>query len=287
MDAFRRWNHPLRARKDGSKVDVPVFWRIPQAGSDIVEDVMSVCYGLSLASGLGAIFEDENLREIQVPSGPRYINVDVSNPEGIKRAVSRNLGSSGLADVISSSFLFETTALFQSLPESGRCFTMLKHPVARAISLYHRFQKNDEMHAKPAQYQGFTIEEFAKAQTENNWMVRFLTGKRSGALSFNDLEVAKQVLGGKCIIGLSDEVEQSILRFDHFFQWTKRSSDSPQVKARRESCLSKTLSNHAVRNIPTYEGTNAWEVLKKKNTYDILLYEFAKKVYSQQSVLFR
>lgn len=118
--------------------------------------------------------------------------VDVSNPEGIKRAVSRNLGSSGLADVISSSFLFETTALFQSLPESGRCFTMLKHPVARAISLYHRFQKNDEMHAKPAQYQGFTIEEFAKAQTENNWMVRFLTGKRSGALSFNDLEVAKQ-----------------------------------------------------------------------------------------------
>jgi len=59
MDAFRRWNHPLRVRKDGTKVDVPVFWRIPQAGSDIVEDVMSDCYGLSLASGLGAIFEDE------------------------------------------------------------------------------------------------------------------------------------------------------------------------------------------------------------------------------------
>jgi hypothetical protein len=36
-----------------------------------------------------------------------------------------------------------------------------------------------------------------------------------------------------------------------------------------------------------YEGTNAWEVLKKKNTYDILLYEFAQRVYSQQSILLR
>eukprot|EP00804_Cyclotella_cryptica_P026625 CCRYP_014023-RB/>CCRYP_014023-RB protein AED:0.23 eAED:0.23 QI:294/1/1/1/1/0.66/3/858/180 len=74
MDAFRRWNHPLNLRKDGTMADVPVFWRIPQAGGDIVEDVMSDCYGLSLASGSGAIFEDENMREIQVPSGPRYIN---------------------------------------------------------------------------------------------------------------------------------------------------------------------------------------------------------------------
>ena len=59
MDAFRRWNHPLNVRKDGTTADVPVFWRIPQAGGDIVEDIMSDCYGLSLASASGAIFEDE------------------------------------------------------------------------------------------------------------------------------------------------------------------------------------------------------------------------------------
>jgi hypothetical protein len=102
---------------------------------------------------------------------------------------------------------------------------MLKHPVARAMSLYHHYQKNDERHAQPAQYQGLTIDDFAKAQTENNWMVRFLTGKRTGALSLNDLEVAKQgmIFLTKVLLGYVPGVFQSDLSTNtcFFSAWRK------------------------------------------------------------------
>lgn len=103
-----------------------------------------------------------------------------------------NLASSRLADVISSPFIYETTAIFNELPTSGKCFTLLRHPVDRAVSQYHFYQKEDGANANNKQYWGMTIDEFAEAVPENNWMVRFLTGKRSGTLSWHDLEAAKE-----------------------------------------------------------------------------------------------
>lgn len=119
--------------------------------------------------------------------------VDVSSPAGIERAVEMNLGSSRAADVISSSFIYETTSIFQGIPESGKCFTLLRHPVERAVSQYHFYQKEDSStNPNTAQYQGMTIDEYAEAVGENNWMVRFLTNRRAGPLSWHDLEAAKE-----------------------------------------------------------------------------------------------
>lgn len=64
--------------------------------------------------------------------------------------------------------------------------------MSRAISQYHFYQKDEGVTSNNKQYQGMTIDEFAAAVAENNWMVRFLTGKRSGTLSWHDLEAAKE-----------------------------------------------------------------------------------------------
>lgn len=122
----------------------------------------------------------------------RLFAVDVSTPQGIEEAASLGLATSGLADIISSPFIYETTTLFQETPAAGKCFTLLRHPVDRAISQYHFYQKEDSVTPNNKQYQGMTIDEFAEAVAENNWMVRFLTGKRSGTLSWHDLEAAKE-----------------------------------------------------------------------------------------------
>jgi hypothetical protein len=122
----------------------------------------------------------------------RLFAVDVSTPKGIEEAASLGLAISGLADIISSPFIYETTTLFQETPAAGKCFTLLRHPVDRAISQYHFYQKEDSVTPNNKQYQGMTIDEFAEAVAENNWMVRFLTGKRSGTLSWHDLEAAKE-----------------------------------------------------------------------------------------------
>ena len=81
--------------------------------------------------------------------------------------------------------------MFKDIPQAGKCFTLLRHPVARAISQYHFYQK-DDVTPNNKKYQAMTIDEFAEALAENNWMVRFLTGKRSGTLSWHDLEQAKE-----------------------------------------------------------------------------------------------
>ena len=126
-----------------------------------------------------------------VGAGGQYVNVDMSTPAGIQRAKDMNLGTSGMADVISTPFIYETAEIFQGIPESGKCFTLLRHPVDRAVSLYHLYQR-DENNPSAAQYRGLTIDEYAEKVAENNWMVRFLTSKRAGSLSWHDLEAAKE-----------------------------------------------------------------------------------------------
>ena len=129
---------------------------------------------------------------VTVGTGAQYVNVDMSTPPGIQRAKSLNLGSSGLPDVVVTPFLFETAEIFDGIHESGKCFTLLRHPVDRAISLYHHYQIDPSGNPNTAQYKGITIDEFSEKVAENNWMVRFLANKRSGSLTWQDLETAKE-----------------------------------------------------------------------------------------------
>jgi len=113
--------------------------------------------------------------------------------------------------------------------------------------------------------------------------VRFLSNKRSGPLSWHDLENAKEVFGRKCLVGLLDEAEVSLKRFERLFHWQERVSD-PAIK---DQCIHQYLANGDRRKEhPTYEGTQAWETLRKKNEYDVLLFEYAKNLFTQQSAVY-
>ena len=85
----------------------------------------------------------------------------MASPSGILRAKTMELGSSGLVDVISTSFLFETANIFKGIHETGKCFTLVRHPVERAISMYHHFKIAENGNPSAAQYGGMTIDEFA------------------------------------------------------------------------------------------------------------------------------
>jgi hypothetical protein len=103
----------------------------------------------------------KTLDVITVGTGARYINVDMASPSGILRAKRINLGSSGLVDAISTPFLFETANIFKGIHETGKCFTLLRHPVDRAISMYHHYKIVENGNSIAAQYGGLTIDEFA------------------------------------------------------------------------------------------------------------------------------
>lgn len=79
-------------------------------------------------------------------------------------------------------------------------------------------------------------------------------------------------------MGLVEKAEESIRRYERFFGW----GDS-----KYNACVGERLANSDKRNQhDTFEGTNAWEALRKKNEYDVLLYEYAKNLYTQQSTMF-
>lgn len=282
-NSFYRWNHSFRHNADeGDGRDVPVFWRIPRSASSTVEDVMSNCYHLTMASALGTRQghdQDQSLSVVTLGNS-RFVNVDMSNPDGIGRAKAMNLGASSMADAISTPFLYETASIFEDVPDSGKCFTMLRHPVDRAVSLYFRYQ-SDDSNPNTAHYKGLSIDEYAEKSTESNWMVRFLTNKRSGALSWHDLESAKEVFGRKCLVGLVEEAEESIRRYERFFGW------GGSINGANDLCASERFQKSDKRNQhESFEGTNAWEVLRKKNEYDVLLYDYAKHLYTQQATLY-
>lgn len=84
-------------------------------------------------------------------------------------------------------------------------------------------------------------------------------------------------------MGLVDKADESMRRYEHFFGWDKKMSFSEA----KERCLQQYLTNGDKRNEhPTYEGTAAWEALRKKNEYDVLLYEYATNLYDLQSKIF-
>jgi hypothetical protein len=68
--------------------------------------------------------------------GAAYINVDTSTAEGIRKAKRVGLVESGVANVIASPHFYPAASLFNA-DEEGRCFTMIRHPIERAVSMFH------------------------------------------------------------------------------------------------------------------------------------------------------
>merc|ERR1711957_103776 len=127
-------------------------------------------------------------------------------------------------------------------------------------------------------------------------MVRFLSDEMAGALGQDHLDMAKHVLGRKFIVGFTDHIEESVLRFAKYFQWEKDTS-TPNSR----ECVSRLLSQDApsnpntpispyswtvsVANDPNYgAGSPVWQTLMEHNALDMELYNYARNLYSSQTM---
>ena len=100
----------------------------------------------------------------------------------------------------------------------GRFFGMFRHPVERAISKFYFLQKATWERTYRPEWKDVSIEEWAstvKGNRDNNFLVRKLNGKNfNDAVGETDLQVAKELLGHKFIIGLMTDMEESVRRFN-------------------------------------------------------------------------
>jgi hypothetical protein len=163
---------------------------------------------------------------------------------------------------------------------NSRCFTLLRHPVQRAISLFYYLNDNDPM------YKNMSIEEYATSQhSEENWLVRFLNNEMYGALDDRHLVTAKEVLASKCLVGLTQEFTLSFYRFDAYFGWSDTEFGGPMPLQDRGACESRIMDNPKnAQSHPNFdEGDEVWELLMKKNQLDMNLYEYAIHLFQTNS----
>lgn len=140
-----------------------------------------------------------------------------------------------------------------------------------------------------------TIEEYATSRyIENNWLTRFIVNKPGGKLSHADLLLAKKILKFKCLVGLYDDMEASLSRFQRYFGWN---NDTPDKAGEIVACRRTIISHgdkvllHPVSTKDEWDtktdgavkfGSTAWNAIARQNMFDMELYEFAKRLYKSQ-----
>ena len=244
--------------------------------------------------GFVVVVVPQHLSILTLDDGAHYLNFDMSTSEGVLRAKEAGLGREGVEDVIVTRYLFSASELFKDTGHTGRCFTVLRHPIDRAVSLFYSLKRD-----KKKAVSDMSIGDYAKSSfAEDNWMVRIITNTMTKKITKAHLDVAKEVVGRKCLVGFVDErFGESLERFAKFFRWEQINSinkhhaagtgTTPEKDtAGKRKCANKLVNTGVNRHqYPSLEETsNAWKLLKAKNVYDIELYQYAEALYETVSV---
>eukprot|EP00970_Alexandrium_tamarense_P003368 scaffold529_cov196-Alexandrium_tamarense.AAC.64 len=225
--------------QSNSKEDVPLFFHIPKAAGTAIQNLYW-CMGLTLANEVGANEKfahnkDTKLLEFQPFHSLDYhvVNVDTTSRNGILRAKNMGLVSStdpAVDVVVSGEINYAAQNLFDE-GHKGRVVAMFRHPVERAISMFYYLRKADWETSYHEDWNDVTILDWANSdEGEHSWVVRKLVGKEKSSftLTAEDLEVAKEILRTKVLIGLKDRFLPSIKRFNTYLDIDDSSANAQE-----------------------------------------------------------
>lgn len=167
------------------------------------------------------------------PDDGLYLNVNPGSTEGIDRSAELGLVSSGLADVYFSQFLVYSSKLF-SEKHQARLFVMMRHPTKRIIDDFYYRQRATWVGTEQydANAGSMSLAEYAVSdKLVENFMVRSLCDLHDTVdVSSHHVKLAKEILRQKFVVGITDWLDLSIVRFEKYFGWW----DTRQVYANQE-----------------------------------------------------
>lgn len=270
--------------------EVVVFWHVPKSGGTTLKSIYE-CMGKTIANraGVDPRFEHHNEDEIVAfrpwpgVSKASYVNVDTTSRAGIDRAKKLGLVESGVVDmIVTSDPTYAVENLFDAT-HKGRVMALFRHPIDRLVSrFYYLREAKWEKQYRP-QWKRIDILEYAKVRnTDNDHMVKKMAGIAANATATEaHLRVAMRTIEKRFIVGLMDQMEESVRRFnivmgiietdenkkcmDHFFHDSlgakrHKSNSHPQVK--KESAT--------------------WNALAKRNKLDLRLYDYILQLFDEQ-----
>lgn len=136
------------------------------------------------------------------------------------------------------------------------------------------------------QWKRIDVLEFAKKRnTDNNHMVKKLAGLGVNETATNaDLQVAMRTIKKRFIVGLTDQMEESLHRFNIVMGINE---DLEDINNRQ--CIehfvhhSVAAKKHSENPHPKVEeGSATWNAIVKRNALDVRLYEFVVKLFEEQ-----
>ncbi|KAL7456891.1 hypothetical protein ACHAWC_008368 [Mediolabrus comicus] len=319
---------------------VPFLWHIPRTGGTSLTSIFANCLTLVQASSslssppifargedeaLASRFRDPTLYVVRT-KGQSFVNVDLDSVEGVQRAVQGGLISKELADVVVvpdvrlGSLLFgngqdhihnnninneEETAA--GVEYKGVLFAMFRHPIERTLSFfYHKQQDKESVHYDPSMEIYSLVDWVNSPSYMTNFMTRTLVGKVDNAIPLTeaDLDVAKEILRRKCVVGLLDEKTESMKRFAKLFGWDadvhhhslsllQGEAAASRAKAERwknqivndEECQDRLLHYNWLnkhRHPALHEGSIGYKVVESKNKLDLELYYYTRQLFDEQ-----
>ena len=265
-----------------SDKESPFFWHVPKSGGTSVKHMYSDCYNLVEACESGTSEghdKDITLRVVQV-NGYRYVNVDTTTSKGIQRASRFNVVASRQAQMVVSPLLHEASLQLFSNRNKGRFFAVFRDPLDRVVSLFYYLQTATWEPTYNPLLADMTLEQYVNSTlVESNFVIRSLLDKMEAPLTEQDLEMAQETLRAKCTVGLLDDLEESVRRFDTFFGL---SSPNDQCKA---GYIKKGSNRHSHPNSPE-PGSTVYQELARKNHMDIRLHQFVKELFVEQAAAF-
>ena len=168
-------------------------------------------------------------------------------------------------------------------------FALFRHPVQRVTSIFYYLQSATWEPTYNPEYAQWTLFDYANSPyCESNWMVRSLVRKMTGPLNPEDVLIAQEILRRKCLVGLMEDMEESIRRFHslyfrpRYFENNANEEENAAFNCAIEHFATKGLSQNSHGHPKLDETSETWEILAAKNRLDIQLYEFAKELFVEQ-----
>ena len=236
-----------------------------------------------------------------------FVNVDCTTSHGLDRAISSQLLSSNLVDVLHTFNLADMSRLFHEHNNNndvsdgdgvpyhyyGRPMVMIHNPIHHSIIKYNWLRvTNDNV-------MQMTLEQFAiSGYLDDNILTRTILSKTTNNGDYDallteiDLEMAKYVLKHKFIVGLYDEMEQSLQRFESFFGWNGQEGvgiDTYRCQHDEVTSIQGRYYNN-VNILPKNEEggesdeSAAIQAIMEKNRMDMKLYEYVMYLFDYQGL---
>ncbi len=289
----------------------PFYWHVAKAGGTAVQTLYRQCFTLITAAEIGRPeLEQENfLRIVHANGSTNHLNVDISTESGILRAKNLGLVQSHIPQLIFSPLFDESTKLLFDGEDQGIMFAMFRHPIDRVVSLFYYLQKATWEPTYNPSLANMTLLEYVNSPlVEANFVVRSLVNKFTEPLSPADLDVAKEILRRKCIIGIVEEFNDSVQIFEESLHLEpnmrvyveqeaefnsrqdyvstcvdnlkKGGSAAPGGDSAATGGLGANVNRHSHGKI--HEDSEEYKILARKNGWDMTLWTYIRQLYNEQ-----